>query len=255
MHSKFFNRIDIILDSLTLLQKDEIDSLTQSIFTQNKKIVISFVNFHALNLSWQNDDFCNALLNSNYVLRDGVAIEYLLKGIGKSPGCNLNGADYIPILIKEANKRKRPIVLWGTNNKALLSAKNNLEADGYVVENICNGFELNSHYPTKLESISDNAIIILGMGMPKQEIVSVLLNKKNANYIIINGGAIIDRTSGVIKRAPAKLIKFRLEWLHRFYNEPKRLFRRTIFGGLWFMCYSVFYILKIHVITKFKKLI
>jgi N-acetylglucosaminyldiphosphoundecaprenol N-acetyl-beta-D-mannosaminyltransferase len=218
--------------------------LARHILSQDKATVISFVNFHALNLSLYNKNLFDALTSSNFVFRDGIAIECLLRCLGVAPGHNLNGSDFIPLLLQEAINCNRPIVLWGTNEKSLQLAKLKIEANGGNVEDVCNGFEPNSHYIKRLDLISNNALIILGMGMPKQEMLSTLIRKENTQHIIVNSGFFIDFTSGLVNRARPVLIKFRLEWLYRLWKEPRRLFARTVLGGIWFIFYATIYLIK-----------
>ena len=74
-------------------------------------------------------------------------------------------------------------------------------------------------------------ILILGMGMPKQEYFSAFLQH---NYekplVVVNGGAIFDFIANRFTRAPSIFRKLNLEWLYRLMNEPIRLFNRYAIG-------------------------
>lgn len=78
-------------------------------------------------------------------------------------------------------------------------------------------------------------ILILGFGMPLQE----KWLKENwlelEAHIFLTGGAVFDYISGELKRAPNWMIKFHLEWLYRFLQEPKRMFNRYIIGNPMFI--------------------
>ena len=239
----FGQKIERILKMINVKQAGELPEMVKDIFDSEFSIVISFLNFQAMNLSRTNHQFYLALTNSDYLFRDGVGVELFQKSLSIDPGYNLNGTDFIPLLLTEAVETKRPIVLWGTSECNLESAKAAIEDIGGIVEDTFDGFQAFDFYIARINSISSDALVILGMGMPKQEVLSYSL-KKTGSRIIVNGGAFIDFTSGNIKRAPEFFLTYKLEWLYRLLNEPRRLFKRTIIGGLWFSIYSCYFFLK-----------
>lgn len=69
--------------------------------------------------------------------------------------------------------------------------------------------------------------LFLAIGFPRQEKLACYLQSEvcfDCTAFCI--GASIDFLTGKQKRAPATFQKLRLEWLYRFIQEPKRLFRR-----------------------------
>ena len=69
----------------------------------------------------------------------------------------------------------------------------------------------------------------VGIGMPKQEqfmaeYVSILPDAK----IFIGVGAAFDFFAGRVRQAPRWMMRLGLEWLFRFFQEPKRLWRRYL---------------------------
>jgi N-acetylglucosaminyldiphosphoundecaprenol N-acetyl-beta-D-mannosaminyltransferase len=74
-------------------------------------------------------------------------------------------------------------------------------------------------------------ILILGMGMPRQE--RWLLNNwdfVNAN-VALTGGAVFDYISGDLKRAPTWMTNYGFEWMGRLLIEPRRLWKRYVIGN------------------------
>jgi N-acetylglucosaminyldiphosphoundecaprenol N-acetyl-beta-D-mannosaminyltransferase len=79
-------------------------------------------------------------------------------------------------------------------------------------------------------------LIVLGMGMPKQEAVAVALRDQLAHpCVIVCGGAILDFLSGRVVRAPQWMRASGLEWVHRLVHEPRRLFARYVVGNPKFL--------------------
>ena len=93
------------------------------------------------------------------------------------------------------------------------------------------GFEKN---PEEVEVIntmlreSHADILILGVGVPKQEIFGYQNQEKYNIPVTINAGATIDFLAGNKKRAPKWMVDSGLEWLYRTIKEPKRVGGRVL---------------------------
>ena len=99
------------------------------------------------------------------------------------------------------------------------------------VVDFSNGFHDHYFYVQRIkEALPD--VVILGMGMPKQESIAILIRESCSHpCVIINGGAVLDFIAGRFPRAPAWMRSFGLEWFFRLVQEPKRMFSRYIVGG------------------------
>jgi len=93
------------------------------------------------------------------------------------------------------------------------------------------GFENNENeIQSILSMLSEKKpdILLVGVGAPKQE---KWIYKYYAKYNIpvsIGVGATFDFIAGNVKRAPAIMQKYGMEWLWRLCQEPKRLWRRYL---------------------------
>ncbi|MDB5885208.1 MAG: glycosyltransferase [Polaromonas sp.] len=202
---------------------------------QQKPLILAFANAHALNLAAESLDFFESLYQADIVLRDGSGMETLFNHLNISPGLNLNGTDMIPEIIREFNGRD--IAVFGTQEPFLGSGKKfigqSLAPQSKVVT--AHGF---LDVPAYLELANKHspAIIVLGMGMPKQEQVALALRSSLQHpCLIVCGGAIIDFWGGKISRAPAWMRRTGMEWVFRLYSEPQRLFKRYVNGNLLFL--------------------
>jgi N-acetylglucosaminyldiphosphoundecaprenol N-acetyl-beta-D-mannosaminyltransferase len=92
----------------------------------------------------------------------------------------------------------------------------------------------NSHVVELINSASPD-ILLVGFGMPIQE----QWLKDNWETIearaAITGGAVLDYTSGALRRGPRLLTDHGLEWLARLLIEPRRLWRRYVIGNPMFL--------------------
>jgi exopolysaccharide biosynthesis WecB/TagA/CpsF family protein len=194
---------------------------------------LGFVNAHALNSAVTDQAFAADLLTLDHIVRDGVGINALYRMLGIRAGFNLNGTDLIPeIIARFAGKR---VALFGTQLPIVHRAAARLRQDYGLDIVVADGFQPDGFY-LKLAANARPDLIILGMGMPKQERVAHRL-KHGLNYdvAIVCGGAILDFLSGHVPRAPSWMRSTGLEWAYRLSLEPKRLFRRYVIGNPLFL--------------------
>lgn len=78
---------------------------------------------------------------------------------------------------------------------------------------------------------SNSDVLWVSFGCPKQE-WWILENEAELNVPVIAGvGAAFDFHSGNKRRAPLFLQRFKLEWLYRLFQEPRRLWKRYFVGA------------------------
>ncbi|MBN1207832.1 MAG: WecB/TagA/CpsF family glycosyltransferase [Myxococcaceae bacterium] len=204
------------------------DALLEELQHPSRPYIVSFVNAHAANLGWDTPSMLESLLRSDLLLRDGIGVKLGLKAFGRPHGLNMNGTDFIP-KIARAYKGRRA-ALFGTRAPWLETARQKLEAEGLVVTACHEGFSPPETY-LRLATETKPELIILAMGMPKQEDIAVRLREQLSHpVLIVNGGAILDFLGGKVTRAPELMRNTGLEWVYRLYLEPKRLARRYLLG-------------------------
>jgi N-acetylglucosaminyldiphosphoundecaprenol N-acetyl-beta-D-mannosaminyltransferase len=196
--------------------------------------VLAFVNAHAMNKAVHQLEFFDALLGADFLLRDGVGLELLYRLVRRPRGLNMNGTDYIPKLL--AACRGRRVALWGTQQPFLASAGAHAEVCcGVRVVSLESGFHTIDHYVNLLAEVSVD-VVLLGMGMPKQEqVAQALKNASTRPVLIVCGGAVIDFMGGRVSRAPLWMRRSGLEWLYRLTQEPRRLLKRYLLGVPMFL--------------------
>jgi exopolysaccharide biosynthesis WecB/TagA/CpsF family protein len=197
--------------------------------------VLAFVNAHAMNSAVHDAEFFESLISADTLLRDGSGMSALFKVLGMAPGQNLNGTDLIPRLIRQF--RGRAIALLGTQEPYLTRAagvvRNDLALDTRAAK--ANGFMPPDYY-VALVRAHESELVVLGMGMPRQEEVACALRAALTQpCLIVCGGAIIDFLGGRTPRAPLWMRRFGLEWVYRLAQEPARLFRRYVLGNPLFL--------------------
>ena len=77
-------------------------------------------------------------------------------------------------------------------------------------------------------------VVWVGMGTPKQDILTTLLAKE-VNLPFVGVGAAFDFYAGTVSEAPAFIQGSGLEWLYRLAKEPRRLVNRYTTGNYKFL--------------------
>jgi len=201
--------------------------------------VLAFVNAHAMNSVVDSRPFYEAVRAADLILRDGIGMAILLRLMNLVPGLNLNGTDLIPKLLRRYDGQG--IALFGTQDPYLSRARDAL-AERIAPASACvtaHGFLETAEY-VRLAAEHRPALIVLGMGMPRQEeVAGVLRAALGYPCLIVCGGAIIDFIGGKTSRAPRLVQLVGLEWAFRLAQEPRRLFRRYVIGNPLFLARAV----------------
>lgn len=227
-------------DILSLLDRircitteDERNSLIDSLVSIERTSILSFVNAHAVNLCTGSDEVLTAFRGADIVLRDGIGVKLAFSALGREPGLNMNGTDLIPALLTTMAPKR--IAVFGTSEPWLSRGAERVSTAGrHTIVDRLDGFRPIEEYVESARRCRPD-VILLAMGMPRQETVANVL-KASVEHpaLIINGGAIVDFLAGRVERAPVPIQRIGLEWLYRLAREPRRLFGRYVIGGVLF---------------------
>ena len=229
---------------IDITDKNGVFEVCRSFFNSNKAHTIFFLNAHCYNVAMGNKEYRNALKQSDLVLNDGAGIKIasLLAGIELKE--NLNGTDLIPELLRLSAESDQSVYLLGGKEGIAEKAAEKLIASipEMRIAGTNSGYFDEADEPDLLRKIdrSGATILVVGMGVPRQELFA-MRNKEKLRHIkiLIAGGAIIDFLSGNIKRAPKWMRKNSIEWVYRLYQEPLRLWKRYLVGNVLFF-YNIF---------------
>ncbi len=208
-------------------------ALLASLGAVERPTILSFLNAHGVNVCMQSDPALAAFRASDILLRDGIGLHAALPWLGVPAGLNMNGTDFIPLLLRALPARK--VVIYGTATPWLDRARAALEAaTPHRYADLQHGFHPAGHYVERARALRPD-VILLAMGMPRQEEVAALLKRSlDHPVLIVNGGAIVDFLAGRFRRAPEAVRRSGLEWAFRLAQEPRRLFNRYGAGAFGF---------------------
>lgn len=207
---------------------------------QSSPNIISTINAHSYNLMIEDRSFRKALINSSFVIPDGISIVFYFRIFKKKIIKKISG--YQIFIIQLNNISNKSLFFLGSTMDNLKKIKSKIKNDFPLkdVHIYSPPFEKEFSPDENLKIINyinskNPDILFVGMTAPKQE-KWVYNNYKKLNVKkIICIGAVFDFYSGNKKRAPSILINFGLEWLHRLLSEPTRLAKRYLIGNLKFI--------------------
>ncbi|MCQ2028708.1 WecB/TagA/CpsF family glycosyltransferase [Stutzerimonas zhaodongensis] len=235
MKNPLARRTDPLIDKLKLLTEDDTRTFMSELKKRESPTILGFLNQHGYNIAQRDQLIFKSFMQVNYLLRDGIGIKLACIYNGIDPKANLNGSDFIPELVDELVGESEDcceLFAMGTREPWLSDGARNLfgnrkfhAIDGFQETEDYLKFYRKHHVPGRFP------IIVLAMGMPKQEQVALHLQQAmDTKALLICGGAILDFTAARFPRAPLIFRKFGLEWAFRMLIEPRRLFKRYAIG-------------------------
>lgn len=185
----------------------------------------------------QDPQMRNVAQTAELVLADGYPVVLASRILRTPLPERVTGASLIGKLSKEAMIQSRRVLLLGGLPGAASSAVDTLvrefpDQSPLVAHHFPPyGFE---SQPDALAQIDraieqhDPDIVFVGLGFPKQDLLSADLARKFPSSWFIGCGGSIDLLGGQASRAPRWMQQHGLEWLYRLAREPRRLYRRYL---------------------------
>jgi UDP-N-acetyl-D-mannosaminuronic acid transferase (WecB/TagA/CpsF family) len=203
----------------------ELNAIFQELLELEGPVSVGFLNQHGYNLARRDPVAYDAFDSLDVMFRDGIGMALACKAFGLDAKDNLNGTDLIPALVEYASSSLGPRVqffAYGTaepwlkrGGDALFNGRDFHSLDGFREP-----AEYLQHFRAHM-SAQGQAVVVLGMGMPKQEVVASLFRTAiQTDVLLICGGAILDFKARRFTRAPRFLLLL----------EPRRLFNRYVIG-------------------------
>ena len=235
----------------------ELNSLISKAVKCKAKWIIANHNLNSLNIYHHNSEMRAFYNKADYIHIDGMALVLLGKflGIPCQRTHRVTYADWVWTLMAQAAQQDWRIMYLGSKPgiaakgaKVLKNKYSNLQ-----IETIHGYFNPSPDSPQNqavLEKINAYKphVLMVGMGMPRQE-QWILENIKNLNTnVILPSGACIDYVAGAVKTPPRWMGKAGLEWLYRLITEPRRLWKRYLIEP-WFIA-RLFFKTFLHTLKK-----
>jgi N-acetylglucosaminyldiphosphoundecaprenol N-acetyl-beta-D-mannosaminyltransferase len=212
--------------------------------------VVSITNAHCANVSCLNAAYRQSLLTSGLNLADGLGLRLAGK-LKRTPiRQNVNGTDLFPRLCSMLEGTGKSLYLLGGLPGVAQRAAEwiAVKYPGTVIAGYRDGFFKPDEERSVAEAIrrSGASVLLVGMGVPLQELWIQRNLKETGVRVAIGVGALFDFYSGRIPRAPVWLRELGMEWVYRLLQEPGRMWRRYLIGNWTFMARHLLYEMKVY---------
>jgi len=205
-----------------------------------RQVVVT--GFHGIWEAFQNPDTKNILNSADLWIPDGASFAMIARKKGFPSFTKLASSDFINAFFQVANIKGYSSFFYGDTQKTLVALKANLENE-YPGHKIAGIFSPPFRPLTKEEdrSIIDMInksrpdVLWVGLGCPKQDIWICEHKEKLDVPVAVGVGAAFSFFAGTVKRAPGWIEKSGFEWLWRFTQEPKKLWKRDFVDGPRFL--------------------
>ncbi|TIP29580.1 MAG: WecB/TagA/CpsF family glycosyltransferase [Mesorhizobium sp.] len=191
-------------------------------------------NVHSVVTARRNRAHAEAMDSADLVAPDGAPVAWMLRRQGHADQPRISGPDLMWICCRRASELGTAMFLYGGSPGTLQRLEGCIRTE-FVGINI-----VGSYSPPRrpLSAEEDEAVVRIinqsgarivwvGLGCPKQE-SWMQGHRGRINAVMLGVGAAFDFHAGDVKRAPQWMQKSGLEWLHRLFQDPRRLASRYL---------------------------
>lgn len=236
---KFGNRYPILNTYVNVVSMNETIGYVEKIIKKRIPTQHVVINASKVNLMEEDQKLREIVNASPLINADGMSIVWAAKKLGVPLKERVTGCDLFQKLIPVAEKKGYKIYLFGSKEEVVVKVKQifeekypNVKIVGYR-----NGYFTKEDEPQIVKDMHDSGadMMFVAFSSPKKEYwVSKYLQDLNIPFVMGVGGS-FDIVAGVTERAPEWWQSHGLEWLYRFIQEPRRMWKRYVIGNVKFV--------------------
>ena len=255
---RLYPKESLYIDGIKVFKSDlkVLKTIIENHIKANDSISFVCMNPHSYILKKIYPDYSQAVSAAQYVLADGIIYWIICKL--RRPSLNINritGRKLLSISIETAIKMKSKIMIICPNQISRNQIQDYMNSKGIDNEFLffrvpphkfrISPEDLNNEGDNKFESELNNCdMCLLFLGAPKQEILSIEINKIKKGMICIPVGAVFEELNiqkTFVKKIKTFSSKYGLEWLTRFLLDPRKIWKRIFLTGPLFLITMLFY--------------
>ncbi len=193
---------------------------------------VYFTNVHTIHLARRDPQFFCTIHNADLVLPDGSGIDLAGRILKRPVKENLNGTDFMPVVLRMAERYGYTVYLLGARPEVLERCVERIQNDFSDLKLI--GYQHGYYHQQEegriLEKINRVRpdILLVATGSPRQEKWIASVSDHLEAGVCFAVGGLFDFLSGEFSRAPYWMRKAGLEWVHRFVKNPREKWNRIV---------------------------
>lgn len=180
-----------------------------------------------------------SIINCDIINADGQGIIWASRILNKPLPERVAGIDLMENLVALAARKKYRIFFLGAKEN-ILSKVIQVYSKRYgndIIAGYANGyFKAEEEVKVAQQIAASKAdILFVAMSSPKKEIFLNTHKDLIQTPFIMGVGGSFDVVAGFVKRAPKWMQEYGMEWFYRTLQEPRRMWRRYLFGNSSFI--------------------
>lgn len=224
-----------------------VDSLTMTETVQrlekliNEPGVSQHVSVNAAKVvAAENDEELRRIISGCDVISgDGMSVVWASRLLGQPLPERVTGIDVMFELFQLGEEREWGVFLLGGNPKVITTTVERVRTryPHLRISGSRNGYWKPEEEPSVVEEVRASGADVLLVAIPtpaKERFVGRNRRQLGVNLVVGVGGS-FDIIAGRTRRAPLWMQKAGLEWLYRFVQEPKRMWKRYLVGNVKFI--------------------
>ena len=198
------------------------------------------VNAYSIVSASKNPAYQNLLESSKTNLADGFPIS-LLTQFSRSPITQIRGMDFFMEILGMCEAENLSIFFWGSTDQVLNAIRQRAESEfpklqiaGMYSPPFGDSPSEQDRDSLGLIQSSGASLVLVALGTPKQDLEAHRIAVSTGATTLAIGAA-FDFYAGTKPEAPRWVAKLGFEWLFRLVTEPRRLWKRYVFGNVQFL--------------------
>ncbi|MBI3654228.1 MAG: WecB/TagA/CpsF family glycosyltransferase [Acidobacteria bacterium] len=221
------------------LSEDETLAKIGALIAQGGAHYMAVVNAAKI-VSAQNNEQLFGILNSaDIVTADGMSVVWASRWLGQPLKERVTGIDMFERLIEYAAAHELSVYFLGAREAVVKTLAELFSArfPQLRLAGFHHGYFDAQENAERVGQIRQSRadLLFVAMGSPAQEKwIAANLQASGVKFALGVGGS-FDHLAGFARRAPRWMQSVGLEWLHRLWLEPRRLWRRYLIGNTRFI--------------------
>jgi N-acetylglucosaminyldiphosphoundecaprenol N-acetyl-beta-D-mannosaminyltransferase len=191
---------------------------------------------HTVMATHEDPELRAAVLGADFTVPDGQPLVWALNALGHRLEDRVYGPELMERACARAARTGLRFYLYGGRNPGALAQLTRSLRLRHPGLKIVGGYAPPFRELTDAEESGVAAdiarsgadVVWVGIGVPKQEKWMARMRPRLDAPVLIGVGAAFDFHAGLVPQAPAAVQRLGLEWLFRFVQEPRRLWRRYL---------------------------
>jgi N-acetylglucosaminyldiphosphoundecaprenol N-acetyl-beta-D-mannosaminyltransferase len=213
---------------------DMLSDVTDALRSHHSKTIF-YANSYAVTLAEDEPSFAAAMGKADAVFCDGFGVYAASRVLGNAIPQRFAWPDWIERLGATCRDNGASMFFLGAREGVAAEAGRRLElaVPGLRVHSHHGHFakdDESSRAVIDAVNSSGAAVLLVGFGMPLQELWITKHRAELQPTIVFAVGAMFDYVAGNVVRGPRWLTQHGFEWLTRLAIEPRRLWRRYLLG-------------------------